>query len=251
MRQLSKSWYPPDAEGNELSWTDLFSKDVSAAYEPNFAKSKTFAVGTDFWLDPPCPETGAYMRMHQSGQKLVISNVTNLEGQEVRFLRNRVSYIGSGVFPLSHDPEDDTGHGLAESTTEGSTVAGRDGHESTVWMGSSGKIATSIMKDGGLKTTLMGGIAIEVPETMPTTLGTDPTYVAEATKVKIKVKDVEIVIDGTADTVTITSATGFNITGDLAVTGSISATVDIDADGDMSCTNLAATSDVSGATGTF
>lgn len=204
-------------------WGEVFTKDPT---ETNLFDKLPDAggVGSSKFLEPPCPEPGAMMDMHDSGYKRLIEN----NGQVREFKESLISVIGddsSGqtMKKVAFDPE-----GQDEVTKLPNQSSGESLKH---FIDESGAISTLHMKQGGdansagLIELEINGISINVkdgdlPTSLPVTFGGETVV---KNKILIKFGTTIIELDGATPAINITVGAGnkFKITGDLEVTGNV------------------------------
>lgn len=175
--------------GEPVSWKGAFTKNPTETnlYDDLPSQSKR---GSKKFLEPPCPESGAMMDMHDSGYKLLV----NVNGHARTYLpKGHIEVIGhnsNDMHKMSFDPV-----GEGESGTFGEVADG--------------------VKEFHLKG---GGKSIKIEMDAP------------QNKVVFTMDGGLIfTIDGANNKVTISAGGGFEFTGNLKVTGSIEATTTIKA----------------------
>lgn len=191
---------------------ELFSRsigsppDYNVIYDPDLTKEDK--LEGKFFLDPPCPDPDQDMKMHDSGWKRLIKN----NADELRYKRASMGVIGNKARSLAFAPTNLEADGETAVTTGFSTndiaivnASLPEGSESIYEVTASGVLGRRrhVLGDG-LIDEVIGGVSIQVPDTLPAsveavkTLFDNATKKAELKKYKIYVGAAELIIDASS-----------------------------------------------------
>lgn len=175
--------------GEPVGWAQAFTKDPTRTdiYDDLPSLSKR---GSKKFLEPPCPEPGAMMDMHESGYKLLVETSGHVRTYVPKGGIEVIGHNSNDMHKMSFDPEGESESSSFPEVADGVKEFHLKGGSKTIKMemnAPQNKVVFTM--DGGLIFT----------------------------------------IDGANNKVTISAGGGFEFTGNLKVTGSIEATTTVKA----------------------